>query len=201
MLAVFAVLFHNSAHQSISLYYIVYNWLFPWFKKYLVLNCQAIASMIQRVTTITLLFKSWKVFCFNFQFLNLFNTTFYSVDNGLESKMRSVFSGSYSALNNQGGREPNEFDGENDVYRSTTRPSFDGGDIRVLRQQQQQRSDRLSVINSMKKFFRGNGSGGRLTASQSVFVLPNIHEHSTSYVPQVQLNSRTGGNYNRLNSR
>jgi len=118
--------------------------------------------------------------------------------------MRSVFSGSYSALNNPGGREGSDFDGENGVYRSTTRPSFDSGDLRVLRQQQQQqRSEKSSVISSMKKFFGGTSNGARLTASQSVFVLPNIHEHSTSFVPQVHVagTGRTRVTYNRFNSR
>jgi hypothetical protein len=112
--------------------------------------------------------------------------------------MRSVFSGSYSALNNRGG---GEFEDQNDVYRSTTRPSFDGGDVQLFREQLQQRSDKSSILNSMKKMFRGNGTGGRLKSSQSVFVLPNIHEQSTSFVPQAQLSSRAQGNYNRLNSR
>jgi hypothetical protein len=87
--------------------------------------------------------------------------------------MRSMFSGSYSALNNQGASEGRA--GENDVYRSTTRPSFDSG-FAVRRP-----NEKFSLSNSVKKLFRGsNYSGsGALRASQSVFVLPHIHEDST----------------------
>ncbi|CAG7833274.1 unnamed protein product, partial [Allacma fusca] len=101
--------------------------------------------------------------------------------------MRSVFSGSYSALNNQGGENV----GQNDVYRSTTRPSFDGGIPTHAR------PDKFSVVNSVKRIFRGassNYSGsGPLRASQSVFVLPNIHEDLVSS----QVHS-AGINYDRI---
>ncbi len=84
--------------------------------------------------------------------------------------MRSVFSGSYSALNNQGSS------GENDVYRSTTSPSFDNGYVMPQRS-----AEKFSFTNSVKRIFRGgNYSGsGALRASQSVFVLPHIHEDAT----------------------
>jgi len=87
--------------------------------------------------------------------------------------MRSMFSGSYSALNNQGGGGEGGA-GENDVYRSTTRPSFDSGLVG------RRTSEKFNFTNSVKKLFRGsNYSGsGALRASQSVFVLPHIHEDS-----------------------
>lgn len=81
-----------------------------------------------------------------------------------------MFSGSYSALNNQGGTG-----GDNDVYRSTTRPSIDNGYVLPGR------AEKFSFTNSVKRMFRGgNYSGsGALRASQSVFVLPHIHEDAT----------------------
>lgn len=97
--------------------------------------------------------------------------------------MRSVLSGSYSALNDQGGSS-----GENDVYRSTTRPSFDY----VM---PTPRQEKFSFSNSVKRIFRGgNYSGsGALRASQSVFVLPHIHEDATLLAAH-----GAGSNYERL---
>ena len=118
--------------------------------------------------------------------------------------MKSVFSGSYSALSSRSGAGDNGTDrepmvegfGNPTVYRSTTRPSssFEDGNRRGS-------ADRpADLINSVKKLFAknptggspttylfGNGSSsqtssnrrGRLTSSQSVYVLPDIHENST----------------------
>lgn len=99
--------------------------------------------------------------------------------------MRSMFSGSYSALNNQQGSSS----GENDVYRSTTRPSIDNGYL-------PRPAEKFSFTNSVKRIFRGgNYSGsGALRASQSVFVLPHIHEDATL----AQIPGAAGVNYERL---
>jgi len=112
--------------------------------------------------------------------------------------MRSVFSGSYSALNNPRGFDENEGQGwSHDVYRSTTHPSpEDGGDIRPI-----QPTQKFNVINSVRKLFQGSNGRGRLKASQSVFVLPHIHENSASYAsaePARQRPSGPGANYSRL---
>lgn len=87
--------------------------------------------------------------------------------------MRSVFSGSYSALNNHGGPEGS---GDNDVYRSTTRPSVDNGFVIGSSRP----TEKFNFANSVKRIFRSNYSGsGALRASQSVFVLPHIGEDAT----------------------
>lgn len=109
--------------------------------------------------------------------------------------MRSMFSGSYSALNNPGG--PDNV-GPGDVYRTTTRPSFDAG-IPISRPS----DNRFNLAESVKKIFRGaannisgnSSGGGRLRASQSVFVLPSIHE-GVNLTPT--MNSNASANYDRL---
>jgi len=109
--------------------------------------------------------------------------------------MRSMFSGSYSALDNQGGG-PDSL-GHGDVYRATTRPSFDAG-IPIARPS----DSRFNLAESVKKIFRGaannisGNSGGRLRASQSVFVLPSIHENVN--LPPMSSNASGGVNYDRL---
>ncbi|ODM91893.1 Protein NDRG3 [Orchesella cincta] len=110
--------------------------------------------------------------------------------------MRSMFSGSYSALDNQGGPDTV---GHGDVYRATTRPSFDAG-IPIARQT----DNRFNLAESVKKLFRGaannmsGNSGGRLRASQSVFVLPSIHENVNLPPMSSNTNASSAVNYDRL---
>lgn len=112
--------------------------------------------------------------------------------------MRSVFSGSYSALNNQSGSDNL---GQGDVYRATTRPSFDSG-IPISRPT----DSRFNLAESVKKLFRGaaqnisgnNSGGGRLRASQSVFVLPSIHEGVNLAPGAMNGSNSNAANYDRL---
>jgi len=95
--------------------------------------------------------------------------------------MRSISGGSYSALNCEHGGD--SLDGPSVVYRSTTRPSVDGGRVFM------KSTERINVVDSVKRIFRGAANNSSISSapilksSQSVTILPHVHEDHSMIPP------------------